>query len=209
MPAPWRLPSAPRRSTPMTVPPAPLLDVKAIERDVPLDFDMRGFDGRRRRRRMVVLLRHRAAAPLRRAVRAARGQLYAASLTDPGLKAARFIAACSVIASGRRPLRAVCFSKRFAPTFQVLPLRFRRDFPSSLATRGHCAETALARPGRWGANRALKGTALSGLAAAGGLERCDECQAFAFRFGQAGPHGALGREQREDASARRRMLPPR
>ena len=41
----------------MTVPPAPLLDVKAIERDVPLDFDMRGFDGRRRRRRMVVLLR--------------------------------------------------------------------------------------------------------------------------------------------------------
>ena len=39
----------------ITVAPAPLLDVAAIERDVPLDLDIRGFDGGRRRRRMVVL----------------------------------------------------------------------------------------------------------------------------------------------------------
>jgi hypothetical protein len=38
-----------------TVPPAPLLDVKAIERDVQLDFK-NPFDGARRRRRMAVFL---------------------------------------------------------------------------------------------------------------------------------------------------------
>jgi hypothetical protein len=38
-----------------TVPPAPLLDVKAIERDVQLDFE-NPFDGARRRRRMAVFL---------------------------------------------------------------------------------------------------------------------------------------------------------
>jgi hypothetical protein len=38
-----------------TMPPAPLLDVDAIERDVPLDFN-NPFDGRRRRKRMAVFL---------------------------------------------------------------------------------------------------------------------------------------------------------
>jgi hypothetical protein len=37
------------------VPQAPLLDLKAIERDIPIDFD-NPFDGRRRRRRMGALL---------------------------------------------------------------------------------------------------------------------------------------------------------
>ena len=37
------------------MPPAPLLDVKAIERDVQLDFK-NPFDGARRRRRMAVFL---------------------------------------------------------------------------------------------------------------------------------------------------------
>ena len=36
--------------------PPPVLDVAAIERDVPMDADMRGFDGRSRRRRMVIFL---------------------------------------------------------------------------------------------------------------------------------------------------------
>jgi hypothetical protein len=35
-----------------TAPPAPLLDVAAIERDIPLDFN-NPFDGARRRRRMA------------------------------------------------------------------------------------------------------------------------------------------------------------
>jgi hypothetical protein len=38
-----------------TMPPAPLLDVAAINRDIPLDFDMRGMSGPRRRRRNIVL----------------------------------------------------------------------------------------------------------------------------------------------------------
>ena len=37
--------------------------------------------------------------------------------------------AVQVGASGRRPIRAVPFRARFAPTFQVLPGRFRRNSP--------------------------------------------------------------------------------
>jgi hypothetical protein len=40
---------------PLPAPAAPLLDVQAIERDVPMDFD-NPFDGRRRRRRMAIVL---------------------------------------------------------------------------------------------------------------------------------------------------------
>jgi hypothetical protein len=49
--------AAPARppAVPVLVRPAPLLDVEAILREVPMDLDMRRFDGRRRRRRMVVL----------------------------------------------------------------------------------------------------------------------------------------------------------
>ncbi len=39
----------------VSVPPAPLLDVEAIERDIPIDLDMLPFDGRRRRRRNIIL----------------------------------------------------------------------------------------------------------------------------------------------------------
>jgi hypothetical protein len=38
-----------------SMPPAPLLDVEAINREIPLSLDMRAFDGRRRRRRNVIL----------------------------------------------------------------------------------------------------------------------------------------------------------
>ncbi|MGH7296374.1 MAG: hypothetical protein ACRELB_15650, partial [Polyangiaceae bacterium] len=50
--------AAPARSLaphPSEMPPAPLLDVAAIERDIPLDLDMRGMSGQRRRRRNIVL----------------------------------------------------------------------------------------------------------------------------------------------------------
>jgi len=32
-----------------------VLDIAAIERDVPLDFDMKGFDGGKRKKRAVIL----------------------------------------------------------------------------------------------------------------------------------------------------------
>jgi hypothetical protein len=39
----------------LVVPPPPLLDVKAIEMDMSIDVDVRGFDGGRRKRRMMFL----------------------------------------------------------------------------------------------------------------------------------------------------------
>jgi hypothetical protein len=32
-----------------------VLDIAAIERDIPLDYDMKGFDGGTRKRRMLIL----------------------------------------------------------------------------------------------------------------------------------------------------------
>jgi hypothetical protein len=52
--APAAAPRAPVAAYSLT-PPAPLLDVEAIERDIPIDFDIRAFDGTRRRRRNVIL----------------------------------------------------------------------------------------------------------------------------------------------------------
>jgi hypothetical protein len=39
----------------VTAAPPPLLDVDKINREIPVDFDMAPFDGRRRRRRMLIL----------------------------------------------------------------------------------------------------------------------------------------------------------
>jgi hypothetical protein len=47
--------AAPVAARPVLVAQAPLLDVAAIERDVPMDMDMRAFDGGRRKRRNVML----------------------------------------------------------------------------------------------------------------------------------------------------------
>ena len=48
--------AAPARAAPVySQPPAPLLDVAAIERDIPLDFTT-PFDGQRRRRRMAIFV---------------------------------------------------------------------------------------------------------------------------------------------------------
>lgn len=50
--------AAPARSIvahPVSLAPAPLLDVEAINREIPIDIDMAPFDGRRRRRRMLTL----------------------------------------------------------------------------------------------------------------------------------------------------------
>jgi hypothetical protein len=52
MAAPTPGPAAPRS---LLVAQPPLLDVKAIERDVSLDIDVSGFDGGKRKRRMMVL----------------------------------------------------------------------------------------------------------------------------------------------------------
>ena len=105
-------------------------------------------------------------------VHARRPTLPTPSLATPPKKR---MASSRAIVSGRRPLRAVCFSKRFAPHLPGLVAAVSVRLPPVARVESPRAETALPRPGKWGANRALKGTALSGLAAADGLERCDEC----------------------------------
>lgn len=52
--APAAVSAAPAAPRSLVVAPPPLLDVKAIEREIPMDLDMKGFDGGKRKRRAVI-----------------------------------------------------------------------------------------------------------------------------------------------------------